>query len=376
MSRNTKTVMYVVHSLEIGGLEKCVVDLVNGIDRNRFEPIICCLASSGPAADKIWRNNIQIFEMKKRSGNDILLPFRLALLFRKKKVAIVHSGNWGTMFEAYVGSKIAGVPTIIHMEQGMELDDLERLPRYKRFLRGLTKRVCSLGIKKIVTVSSDLKEYVHRTTQIRKSKIEVIHNSVDTQRYARQQSQRAKVRAQFGLKSNDILIGSVGRLAEVKSYSTLIKAMQTVVSTCPRTRLFIVGDGPLRKQLQSQIHELALEKCVVLLGQRGDIPELLGAMDIYVLPSIFEGISISILEAMAAGLPVVATNVGGNPEILLNGKTGYLVEPRNPHAIADKLITLSQNEQIRGMFSREAVKKVNEVFHSRVMVSAYSRLYD
>ena len=370
-----KNIMYVVYSLEIGGLEKCVIDLVNGVDRKSYNPMICCLSTTGPYAEKILDDSVEIFEMNKKSGNDLLLPFRLALLFRRKKVDIVHSGNWVTMVEAFLGAKLAQVPTIIHMEQGMELNDLENLSGFQNCARRVCKRLSSFGIKKIVTVSDDLKNYLHGTTRIKKDKIEVIYNSVDVRSYSKGNTDRKTVRAQLGLSDRNIMIGSVGRLVGVKNYSSLIESMIQVTKADHEVKLFIIGDGPLREELESQIDISGLNQSVALMGERNDIPDLLGAMDIYVLPSIFEGISISILEAMAAKLPVVATRVGGNPEIIVKGKTGFLVESRNSGELALRLIELAKDQGKRSDFSKAAFRRVKEVFNNEIMVSEYSELY-
>ena len=226
-----------------------------------------------------------------------------------------------------------------------------------------------------MTVSSDLKNYVHRTTGINPEKIKVIYNSVDTDYYSGKNAERQKIRPDLGIKESDFLIGSVGRLAEVKNFSCLIDAMKTVSEKCPDAKLIIIGDGPLYNDLNQQIKGLGLENTVKLLGQRNDVPDLLCAMDIYVLPSLFEGISISILEAMAAGLPVIATSVGGNPEIVLDNETGYLVKSNDPHDLAQKIIQSINNKNKLALFSKAAVRRVHKVFHNDVMVAAYSELY-
>jgi len=366
--------MYVVHSFGIGGLEKCVVDLVNGLDRKQFRPSICCLTTNGPSSEKLTAE-CRIFEMNKKPGNDVMLPFKLARLFRRENVHIVHSGNWGTFLEALFGARLARVPVSVHMKQGMELEEFSDHAANGKALKISAQRLFARSYDRLVVVSDEIRDHFADKMRVPKTKIDVIPNSVNVEYYRPDKASRWTKRRELGLKEDTVLIGSVGRLSRVKNYISLIEAMARVVKKQPNARLALIGDGPERRNLERRIAKLGVNDSVSLLGQRFDTRDLLNAMDIFVLPSFSEGISFSILEAMATGLPVIATRVGGNPELVEQDITGHLYASNNIDELADAIFRYISKPHLRAKNGARGRGFVEEKFSLNSMIDRYTAIY-
>ncbi|MFH1898234.1 MAG: GT4 family glycosyltransferase PelF [Candidatus Desantisbacteria bacterium] len=359
-------VMQIVYSLEIGGRENVVVNLANGINTDIFNSSICCLKGGGALTTMI-REGVQLFEADK-SG--LLLLIYLISLLKKEKIDVVHTHNWGALCEGGVSAKLAGVPVIIHQEHGT----LVKMINVKK-RRILAQKFCFRFIDDfLITVSDQLKESMSVSIGIDRRKIKRILNGVEINCFDSKINKEEKKKELF-INNSDIIIGTVGRIAPVKDQKTLIYAFAEVIKHIPDIKLVIVGDGESRIELEGIAANLKLSENIRFLGMRFDIPELLAIMDLFVLPSLHEGISITLLEAMASGLPVIATNVGGNPEVVLNGKTGVLVPPDNPEALAEEIIILLKNEQTRKNYGMSGRKIVQESFSLEKMINNHEELY-
>ncbi|PCI66338.1 MAG: hypothetical protein COB38_10305 [Gammaproteobacteria bacterium] len=202
-----------------------------------------------------------------------------------------------------------------------------------------------------------------------------IINGVNVNKFAPNSEQRNSVREELNLKEENILVGSVGRLVEVKNYPSLIRAFAIVIQKQPKARLALAGDGPERKLLEALIEELGLKHKVFLMGRREDVPSVMNAYDIFVLPSFREGLSNTILEAMSSALPVVVTNVGGSPEIVIENKTGHLFEVSQSSQLADLLDSLMTDRKKLQTMSEDARKHVVENYSLETMVNNYQQTY-
>jgi len=368
-------IAYIVNTLSFGGIEKYVLDLVNYINVQIFEPCIVSLTKTGPVVKYLERPQTKIFEMGKKQGNDLRLPFRMAALFRREKIDVIHSNNWGTFGESVLAKRLSGTACILHVQHGMELNDEEASSHKKRRMRNRIRRFFSYFADQLVTVSNAGVQFITKEWRVPERMVKLIYNGVSLYGEFEAQILRNKKRAELGFSEDDIIVGSVGRLSPVKNYRCLIKAFSHVVDKIAQAKLMLIGDGPEKNILKFLIRDLGLESKVKLLGQRSDVKTLLPIMDIFSLSSISEGISISILEAMSASLPVVVTNVGGNPEIVVDGKTGMLVESNNPEALANSIIHLLKNPKKRKEMGRATRNRVEEKFSLEKMVSAYEELY-
>lgn len=359
-------VMQIVYSLDVGGRENVVVNLANRLNPDIFNSFVCCLKSGG-AFTAMIKESVRLFETDK-SG--IALLFYLVSLLKKEKIAVVHTHNWGTLCEGGLSAKLAGVPVIIHQEHGT----LVKMINVKKRRILLQKYFFRFIDDHIIAVSDELREAMSASIGIDKEKIKRILNGVEINCFDIKTRKDEKKKELF-INDNDSIIGTVGRLAPIKDQKTLIYAFAKVIKHIPNVKLVIVGDGESRIELEDIASSLQLNESVRFLGMRFDIPELLAIMDLFVLPSLHEGISITLLEAMASRLPVIATNVGGNPEVVLNGKTGILVPHSNPEALAKEIIALLKDEQTRKNYGIYGQQVVQKNFSLEEMVNNHEELY-
>ncbi|MFN3476458.1 MAG: glycosyltransferase [Candidatus Methylomirabilales bacterium] len=350
---------YVIPNLDLGGTERQLVALAKGLDRSRFLPVVFCLTATGPlVADleetgvkvrcfglrglKVWRNPIRVARC--------LLAFSADL--KKEKPEIVH----GLLFHAYIlaafVARIARVPIVIASRRSLGYFKVGK-PHYL-----LAERLANRMTDLIVANSEAVKEDVIRQEKVEPAKVRVVYNGIDPSLY--DVPADPALRAELKIPEEAKIVGVVANLIHYKGHRSFLKACQTIKRKHGAVKFLLIGDGPLRGQLEELARELGLEQDVRFLGSRHDIPELLALMDVAVLPSLEEGFPNAVLEAMAAGKPVVATRVGGVPEAVIHGETGLLVPPKDPQALADAILALLDDPpraEEMGKAGRERVKK-------------------
>jgi glycosyltransferase involved in cell wall biosynthesis len=333
MSQKVK-IIYIIGTLDVGGSEGQLVRLAMGLDRQRFEPLVCCLSSAGPyqsvleaaaiPVEVIGFRGLTIFRHPYRVASQL---FRLVRFLSREQPCIVH----GFLFWAYIlgtyAAKAAGVPIVIASRRGLG-HFKARKPHYL-FLERLTNAMTDVWVANSEAVRQD----TARQEGVDPARIRVIPNGVDPNRFARVLDRRA-VRRRLGLPEDDPLLLTVSNLIHYKGHGTLLEAVPLVTRIHQRARFLLTGDGPMRPEIERRIAGAGLAASVQLLGERSDVPDLLQAVDQLVHPSDEEGFPNSVLEGMAAGLPVVATRVGGTPELVVDGVTGILVPPRSPADLA------------------------------------------
>jgi sugar transferase (PEP-CTERM/EpsH1 system associated) len=359
-------VAHVVHSLQVGGLENGVVNLVNGAGPGLRHTVVC-LTTAGPLRARL-RPEVEVFVLGKGRGHDVRAFVRLARLLRRLRPDIVHSRNWAT-FDAVLAARLARVPAVVHGEHGRDVSDPEGLHARRNRIR----RVCAPLVDRFVTVSDDLRGWLVTRVGIPAGKVTRIHNGVDTARFA--PADGLAERAGLGWAGNAEVIGTVGRLDPVKDQAGLVEAFARVAPAHPRAVLAIVGDGPCRAELERVVAAHGVGARVRLLAERSDVPEILRTMDVFVLPSIAEGISNTLLEAMATGLPLVATRVGGNPELVQDGVNGRLVPRRDRTALAGALAAYLDDPHLRAIHGKSSRQRALDVFALPRMLDAYADLY-
>jgi len=362
-------ILHILHSLQVGGLENGVVNLINRLDPECFEHAICCITSSGPMAERLVRP-IEIHALGKGVGGDYLLPLKIARVVRKVKPHIVHTRNWGTI-DGVIAARLAGVHCVIHGEHGREATD----PAGTNIRRNIVRRLLYPLVTRFVTVSDDLRTWLVDQVGIPSDKVIHIMNGVDTERFAPALDKgAAKVRA--GLNPESFVVGTVGRLDPVKDQQTLIRAFATLCGEYgKRTDLLLIGAGPEEENLRSLADELSVAGYVHFMGERSDIPELFQAMDIFVLSSIAEGISNTILEAMACGLPVIATQVGGNCELVEAGSFGKLFPVGDYQRLARIIYDYLNNDGDLSDHSKYSRMKAETDYSLSKMIRSYDYLY-
>jgi len=360
-------VLHVVHSLNIGGMENGVVNLINGSNSDYFYHEICCIRKSGNAESRLKRP-IRIHEMEKRNGNDWRIIPKLAKVIREVKPDIVHTRNWGAA-DGIIAGRLAGVPSIIHGEHGWNMDDPQGLNSRRRLMR----KALSFAVSRYVAVSEDIRKWLIECVGVKDSKVLKILNGVDTEKF--QPGVNPKFREQLGFSKNGLTIGTVGRLDPIKDQRLLLEAFTLVSSSRKDLMLVIIGDGPERQNLESYRDSLHCRDRIRFLGERDDVDRVLRVLDIFVLPSKNEGTSNTILEAMATGLPVIATAAGGNPELVSQNRTGLLFPAGDLKGIVEALDFYLKDQGHRYDHGLNGRKEVEQRFSLGKMVNNYEELY-
>jgi sugar transferase (PEP-CTERM/EpsH1 system associated) len=357
-------VMHILPSLEIGGMENGVVNLVNGMDKNVFRPFVCCLEREGPLKEKL-RRDVTVLNLRQKEGIRFLLPFQLSVLFKKHGISIVHTHNFYTSLYGIIGARIAHVPVIIHGEHGMLMQQKKR----RKIIAGLLIR----GTDCVTTVSEELEGFLVNSMGISKNRVVTIKNGVELAKF--ENSNCESLRSSLGLQVENLVIGSVGRMVPVKDHVSLISAFAQVNRIIPNTKLLLIGDGPLHGQLERAAKDSGVFEKTRFLGERSDIHDLLELMDVFVSASLSEGMSNVILEAMASKLPVVATQVGNNPQLISDGITGRLVPAQQPATLAKAIVDVLSDAKKAKTMGKSGYEFVKQNFSLEKMVKDYEDLY-
>ncbi|MGI9330610.1 MAG: TIGR03088 family PEP-CTERM/XrtA system glycosyltransferase [Gammaproteobacteria bacterium] len=374
MTDQPPLIVHVIHHLLIGGMENGLVNLINGLPSEAFRHAIVCIEEDSDFRERLDRTDVEIIPLHRSKIGVMQLRRELYRIFKSCQPAIVHSRNMSGL-DAILPACLAGVPARIHGEHGWDVNDLQGT----HWKPALLRRLHAPLVSHYITVSEHLKTYLQQRVGIAAERVTPIINGVDTENFQPATSAPNLFPAGF-LPGRALVLGTVGRLQPVKDQATLVRAFAALRASSPelreRLRLVIVGDGPLRAQLQELIDELQLTDCTWLTGARDDIPELLQAMDVFVLPSLAEGISNTILEAMASGLPILATAVGGNPELVRHGQTGALFAPGDVLALADLIKNYTNDPALLAQHAdRARAVAVNE-YRLQVMVTRYQQVYE
>ena len=365
-------ILHIVDSLGKGGLENGLVNLIERLEPGRFEHVVCAIRRLGPNADRLPSDRVRVMCLGKKAADSPLHVGALARAIREVRPDIVHGRNWGAV-EAAIAGRWARSGAVVHSEHGLESDASAKEPWRRRGLRRLAFELAD----RVVSVSYQLRNLHARRTGFAAHKIAVIHNGVDSRRFYPDPEARIRVRQELGVSPGEFCIGSVGNLFPVKDHMTLLQAFDRIAGTCKDCRLLLLGEGSEGPKLEAfaKAHPEWRQR-VSFLGSSNRVMETLNAMDVYVLPSINEGISNSLLEAMATALPVVATATGGNPEVILDGESGLLCPAGDSRRLAEKLLELRAGKDLRDRLGRRALRRVAEDFSIDSMVRNYAQMYE
>lgn len=366
---------HVVYHFGTGGMENGMVMLFNNLPASKYRHAVICLAGYGDFRKRIHRQDITFHDLGKQAGNDLSWMPRLARLLKQLGVDILHTRNLNAM-EAQFVAAWARVPGRVHGEHGRDIYDLDGT----NWKYNLLRRAAKHFIHQYVAVSQDLAQWLTRTIAVPPARVNQIYNGVDGQRFHPRQGPRPDLGRPDFFAGAQVVIGSVGRIAAVKDYPTLLQAFARLleIHNAPASlRLVLVGDGPQRQECMQLAENLSIgSQQVWFPGDRQDIDEWMRAMDVFVLPSIGEGISNTILEAMASGLPVVASRVGGNPELIQDGGNGTLFPVGDQEALAQALLLYSQDAQSRERAGKSARQRIEQNFIIERMARSYEAVYD
>ena len=366
-------IAHVVFRFDVGGLENGVVNLMNRLPGERFRHAVISLTDVTDFRARVARDDVRYFSLHKAPGHGVRLYPRLYRLFRELGPDIVHTRNIAAL-EASVPAWCARVPVRIHGEHGRDVGDLDGSNRRYRLIR----RAHRPFVTHYVALSGDLERYLLDAIGVPRTRVMRIINGVDVERFTPSAGHRVPDGFPFADPAL-CCIGTVGRLQPVKNQTLLASAFVRALDMAPhlraRLRLAVVGEGPLRADVIDILARARATDLAWVPGTRNDVPDVLRALDVFVLPSLAEGISNTILEAMACALPVIATNVGGNAELVEDGRTGTIVAPDDVDALAHALLRYADPDVARraGAAGRRLAERL---FSLDTMVASYGALYD
>lgn len=367
-------IAHVVYHFGTGGMENGVVNLINHLPAERFRHAIVCITDHTDFRRRILRDDVSFHDLHKRPGHDIGWYRRLACVLRALRPAIVHTRNLNALEAQFVAAWL-GVPGRVHGEHGRDVFDLAG----RNWKYNLLRRAARPFVQRYIAVSRDLAGWLTDTVGVRPQRVTQIYNGVDSTRFRPRVGDRPSIGPAGFLAGARLVIGSAGRMVAVKDYPTLVRAFIRLHGMAPDPqglRLVLVGDGPDRIPCQRLLETAGLAGQAWFAGNRDDVPELMRAMDLFVLSSLGEGISNTILEAMATGLPVVASRVGGNPELVLSGVTGSLFTAGDAEALARLLLAYATDGARIAREGAAARARVERDFALERMAAAYQSVYD
>ena len=345
-------VLQMVDSLGVGGAERLVYELVYKLVVDGYRVSVCC-CETGPFARDLERIGVPVSCLPWKARIDPALLARMVTTIRRDPPQIVHTHLFKSDFHGRLAARLTGVPVVV--------STLHNCNEWaKNFFLGFTYGLSTWQANQIIAVAEEVRDYAIRYFHIPASRIITIPNAVDIKRFENNEAAGMRLRVELKIKANAPLIGIVARLDPQKNHKTFLQAAAIVRQTNPAARFVIAGDGELRQSLMKSAVELGLADAVVFCGQRNDIPAIMAALDILVLSSLYEGLPIALLEGMAASRPIVATNVGGIPGLVIDGETGLLVPPANAEALANACIRLIADPVLRTRMGRTGNAQVRK----------------
>ena len=365
-------VMHIVFGLGRGGIQTGLENVLGRLDRNEFEHVVCALR---PPIDHPMCQGLgglaQVMCLRTTESGSRFQVAAIAKAIREVKPDIVHSRNWGCI-EAVPAARWVGGCAVVHGEHGFDSDMVGGEPRRRAWFR----RAAFEMADQVLSVSYQARDLHCANTGFSSDRVTVVHNGVNDCIYRPDAACRARIRGELGIGAHEFCIGSVANLAPVKDHMTTLRALATFHKEVKDWQAIIVGDGAERGRIEAFLEQNPeLRSRVRLLGLSRRVPELLNAMDVMVLSSVVEGICNSLLEAMATGVPVIATRTGGNPEIVADGHSGLLFPVGDDVQLAEKLLLVQRQEDTRMEMGRQAAHRMRTEFSLDSMARNYERVY-
>lgn len=362
------TICQIVHSLDVGGAELLAVQLAQNA-APQFRPVFVCLDVLGSMAEQVRAKGIPVAVLGRRPGFDVRCVWRLARFLRHEAVDVVQAHQYAPFFYALMARSLYRKPPIIFTEHG------RAFPDYARRKRMFVNRLLLEARDRVVGVGSAVRQALVDCEGIPSARIEVVYNGINLAPYRQIPADRASARRDMQVGDQNFVLIQVARLDYLKDHGTAVDTLAELVRYRPNTRLVLVGDGPERPKIEARIAELKLQPYIRLMGQRRDVPRLLAAADAFLLTSISEGIPLSVIEAMAAELPVVATHVGGVAEVVEEDQTGLLAPARNATALAGRVLQLAADSALARRLGERGRMRAFESFSDVLMHRRYLEIY-
>jgi glycosyltransferase involved in cell wall biosynthesis len=361
-------ILFVVNGFAVGGGELKLLELVSELKKRyggRYRAVVAAVGQSGPLHDPFAAAADRVSVFSKKHPYDVSQVAGLLRLIREERIEVVQT----TLFYADVigtlAARLAGVTRIISWEAVTQPYGFKQMTAY---------RLAAKGFRMSVSVSDAIRLQVRDGRRVPGSRTRTIPYGVDTRKF-RPVSGGASLRRALGIPRNGLVFGTIARLTEQKGHRYLLEALPEIVRGRPDAFFVFAGDGPLRDSLEAMVSSLGMRDHVRFLGFRGDIPELMGSFDAFVLPSLYEGLPNAALEAMACGKPVIATAVDGTPEAVLHGTTGWLVPPRDPRALAGAVLGFCSDRRLMRTLGRNGRERAVKRFGIDGQITAFDELY-
>ncbi len=364
------TVCHVVHSLGVGGAEVLVADMIRSLS-DRFRCVVACLDDIGSIGESLIAEGVPLKLLNRQPGIDWNCGRRLAAWAEEQGVGILHVHQCTPMFQAMLSRLPWKKTPLLLTEHGRHHPDI---PSRKR---AIIHKLLLSKHDRLVAVGEATGRALVSHEGLPVDRVEVVYNGVDlTQFHEVAPHIRGEVRQELGLAEDDVVITLVARLDAIKDHPTAIATLERVRESVPNAKLLFVGDGPERQKIEAIISERGLQQQVLMLGTRRDVPRLLRASDVFLMSSIGEGIPLTIIEAMAAGVPVVSTNVGGIPEMVNSGETGFLHDSGDPVGLASSIAKLTMDNKLREQIIDAARMRAFDEFSREKMLANYATIYE
>ena len=363
-------ILHVSYSLNMGGLENVVLNLAGGLNKDKFSQCVCVLSDELGLKVQFDELNIPIYPFPKKNGLDWTLVFRLKKYFKENPADIVHTHNPTALLYGGTAAILAG-KKLVHTEHS----NLMQEKRFVMFAESLLFKM----VKGLVCDTQEVKQSVNKDQGILLDKIKVVCNGVDVEKFCLDDMDSLPTGRQAALEGNDtgsFTIGTVARLTQVKDQKSMIKAVTLLKEKGLEVKLVIAGDGELREELESYSSDCGVKDRVEFLGERNDISDILKGFDAYILCSLYEGMSVSLLEAMSSSIPCIVTEVGGNVELIKDGENGFVVPVKDPAAISAKVEKLMSDPDLCKRMGQANRKVVEEKYSLDAMCGEYEKEYE
>ncbi len=370
MDRNIKRKINVIHLVEeltIGGLEKILTAIVLNLDKEKYNVSVWCLREGGFFADKLVKEGIDVKILQISTSRNPLSIYKLYKLLKSHKFDIIHTHAYSAGTIGRISAFLAGIPVIISHNQNV----YDYYNKYYHFVEWLL----SLITDGIICVSDEVKRFTNETQGIDSKRLLTIYNGIDNVCPV-DEKDTSGLRKELGIPINHSVMGTIAQFSKKKGLAYLIKSASILLEHRKDVNFLLVGEGSIMEELKKLCINLKVEKSVIFAGERSDIPKILSLIDIFVLPSIREGLPLAVLEAMDCGKPIIATNVGGVPEIVKNGINGILVQPKDPEALYSAMKELLDDRGKIEKMGYEGKKICGKNFSSKAMVDRVEELYD
>jgi len=362
-------VLLLLYGVEAAGAEKVALSIAKNIDKGKFKPVVCALRG-GRLLNEFLALNIPVYILGKKRGVDFSIIWKLLRILKTEEIKIIHSHNFSPNFWGRVVGRIARTPVLIITEH--------TIATAKTRLSKIIDFILSKITDKIIAVSNRVRDSHIKEEKIDHEKLITIYNGIESWNYDNKilGIYKKQFLKELGISSENYLITTIGRLEAPKGHENLLKAIPMVLKAYPKVCFLMVGDGRLKPELETLAERLSVKENVFFVGYRTDVRNILAISDLCIIPSIREGFSITLLEAMSVGKPIVATDVGGNSEAIIDGESGIIVQPGDPNALANGIITVHKNKILGEEMGIKARKRFEEFFTIQKMIDETEKLYE